>query len=652
MSSPTHAPELLLARASRPDALLDGVLVVRWCVLAWLVVLVVFPGADAPTGGAGPWLAAAALLLTGGWTLLLTLRRPAWGTATLVADAVVCALLLLVATAAPGLATVYPVAAALSWGARRGTRGGALVGAALGALFVTAHLVTGLVPGRAEPGLLEVLGNAFSLALAGAGTGLVSTLLQRSAAEVAAAQADRARAREEAARLAEREEIGRQVHDSVLQVLTLVHKRGREIAATDPVDPRAVAGLAELAAEQERSLRDLVLRPVLASPAPGPAAGPGCRTRAQDRWPTPAAPRSTCARGWRTPPAGAPPTSTSRSVPSVTCTCRRRRSPRSAPPSTRPSATSSGTPAPGRRGCSPSATGTRWPSASATTAAGSSSTRTRCGRRGGSGCCAASAAGSSSSAGGWSSTPPPDAGPSWSCVSRPAGPARATTMAPVPEERVTPVRVVVVDDHPMWRDGVRADLERDGAFLVVAEAGDVDEAVRVVTAHRPELVLMDLSMPGGSGSEATARILAVLPDTRVLVLSASAEQPDVLAAVKAGAAGYLLKSSTGAVLVQAARQVVDGEPVFSPSLAALVLGEFRRVAAGGAEPAGTGLTERETEILRYVAKGYAYKEVADRLVISVRTVQNHVQHILRKLQLGSRYELMRFAIDQGLDRDV
>lgn len=275
MSSPTHAPELLLARASRPDALLDGVLVVRWCVLAWLVVLVVFPGADAPTGAAGPWLAAAALLLTGGWTLLLTLRRPAWGTATLVADAAVCALLLLVATAAPGLATVYPVAAALSWGARRGMRGGALVGAALGALFVTAHLVTGLVPGRAEPGLLEVLGNAFSLALAGAGTGLVSTLLQRSAAEVAAAQADRSRAREEAARLAEREEIGRQVHDSVLQVLTLVHKRGREIAGTDPVDPRAVAGLAELAAEQERTLRDLVLRPVLASPAPRPAAGPG-----------------------------------------------------------------------------------------------------------------------------------------------------------------------------------------------------------------------------------------------------------------------------------------------------------------------------------------------------------------------------------------
>jgi DNA-binding NarL/FixJ family response regulator len=215
-----------------------------------------------------------------------------------------------------------------------------------------------------------------------------------------------------------------------------------------------------------------------------------------------------------------------------------------------------------------------------------------------------------------------------------------------------PVRVVVVDDHPMWRDGVRADLERDGGFLVVGQAGGVAEAVDVVTRHRPDLVLMDLSLADGSGSEATAQILAKLPDTRVLVLSASGEQADVLAAVTAGAAGYLLKSATSAALLDAVRQVVAGEPVFSPSLAALVLGEFRRVASGGAPvPEGTGLTERETEILRYVAKGYAYREVADRLVISVRTVQNHVQHILRKLRLSSRYELMRFAMERGLDKD-
>lgn len=215
-----------------------------------------------------------------------------------------------------------------------------------------------------------------------------------------------------------------------------------------------------------------------------------------------------------------------------------------------------------------------------------------------------------------------------------------------------PVRVVVVDDHPMWRDGVRADLERDGGFLVVGQAGTVAEAVAVVARHRPELVLMDLSLPDGSGSEATAQVLARLPATRVLVLSASGEQADVLAAVTAGASGYLLKSATSAVLLDAARQVVAGEPVFSPSLAALVLGEFRRVAAGGAAlPEGTGLTERETEILRHVAKGYAYREIAERLVISVRTVQNHVQSILRKLRLSSRYELMRFAMERGLDKD-
>ncbi len=226
-------------------------------------------------------------------------------------------------------------------------------------------------------------------------------------------------------------------------------------------------------------------------------------------------------------------------------------------------------------------------------------------------------------------------------------------MGPVTEQDAPTarVRVVVVDDHPMWRDGVRADLERDGRFLVVAEAGDVAGAVRVVTAHRPDLVLMDLNLPGGSGSEAIAEVMATLPRTRVLVLSASAEQADVLAAVKAGAAGYLLKSSTGETLLAAAHQVVAGEPVFSPSLAALVLGEFRRVAAGGGATEVTGLTERETEILRYVAKGYAYKDVAERLVISVRTVQNHVQNILRKLQLGSRYELMRFAMDRGLDQE-
>jgi DNA-binding NarL/FixJ family response regulator len=212
-----------------------------------------------------------------------------------------------------------------------------------------------------------------------------------------------------------------------------------------------------------------------------------------------------------------------------------------------------------------------------------------------------------------------------------------------------PVRVLVVDDHPMWRDGVRADLEADGRSRVVAEAADPEQAVAVAVRERPDLVLMDLNMPGLPGTTAIRRIAEQLPATRLLVLSASAAEPDVLEAVKAGASGYLLKSATGSELSEAVQQVARGEPVFSPSLAALVLGEFRRVAAGGDE--SEQLTERETEVLKLVARGYAYREIADRLVISIRTVQNHVQSILRKLQLNGRYELMRYAIHRGLDRD-
>lgn len=224
------------------------------------------------------------------------------------------------------------------------------------------------------------------------------------------------------------------------------------------------------------------------------------------------------------------------------------------------------------------------------------------------------------------------------------GDAPATPLPP-------PIRVVVVDDHPMWRDGVRADLEADGRARVVAEAATADDAVITVRRERPDLVLMDLSMPGLPGTVAVRRIAEQMPDTRMLVLSASAAEPDVLEAVKAGASGYLLKSTTGAELVEAVQQVAAGEPVFSPSLAALVLGEFRRVAAGGDGDGSQDLTARETEVLRLVAKGYAYRDIADRLVISVRTVQNHVQSILRKLQLQGRYELMRYAIHRGLDQE-
>jgi DNA-binding NarL/FixJ family response regulator len=213
-----------------------------------------------------------------------------------------------------------------------------------------------------------------------------------------------------------------------------------------------------------------------------------------------------------------------------------------------------------------------------------------------------------------------------------------------------PTRILLVDDHPLWRDGVRADLERDRRNVVVAEAEDAEQAVALATQHTPDVVLMDLNLPGLPGTVAIRRIAERLPHVRVLVLSASAAEPDVLEAVKAGASGYLLKSATGAELTAAVQQVAAGDPVFSPSLAALVLGEFRRVIAGGDDGSRT-LTERETEVLRQVAKGYSYREIADRMVISVRTVQNHVQSILTKLQLRGRYELMRYAIHRGLDRD-
>jgi DNA-binding NarL/FixJ family response regulator len=209
------------------------------------------------------------------------------------------------------------------------------------------------------------------------------------------------------------------------------------------------------------------------------------------------------------------------------------------------------------------------------------------------------------------------------------------------------ISVIVVDDHPVWRDGIRADLERAG-IAVVAEASDGGEAIELTLEHMPDVVLMDLHLPTVPGVDAIREIIEHAPHVRVLVLSATGEEVDVLEAVKVGATGYLLKSGTAEEIADAVRRVARGEAVFSPPLAALVLSEFRRVAAqGSGEP---GLTPRENEILRLVAKGYTYREIAERLFISQKTVQNHVQNILAKLQLRKRYELMRYAIQRGLDR--
>jgi DNA-binding NarL/FixJ family response regulator len=220
------------------------------------------------------------------------------------------------------------------------------------------------------------------------------------------------------------------------------------------------------------------------------------------------------------------------------------------------------------------------------------------------------------------------------------------------------MRVLIVDDHPMWRDGVARDLATAGVE-VVGTAGDGQQAVLLPPPTRPDVVLMDLRLPGLPGVEATAAILAADPDIRVLILSASGEHADVLAAVKAGASGYLVKSASAAELLEALERTARGEPVFTPGLAGLVLGEFRRIAAGAraSADAGTGtgatptLTEREAEILRMVAKGLTSRQIATRLTISPRTVENHVQNTLRKLQLHNRVELARYAIEQGIDSE-
>jgi DNA-binding NarL/FixJ family response regulator len=216
-------------------------------------------------------------------------------------------------------------------------------------------------------------------------------------------------------------------------------------------------------------------------------------------------------------------------------------------------------------------------------------------------------------------------------------------------ERSGPIRVMVVDDHPMWRDAVARDLAEAG-YDVVATAADGAQALRVAGAARPDVVVLDLQLPDASGVEVTRGLRAACPAARVLVLSASGEQQDVLDAVKAGAVGYLLKSAALPEFLDAVRRTADGDPVFTPGLAALVLGEFRRLASAPAAGSGDAptLTERETEILRMVATGMSYKQIASRLVLSHRTVQNHVQNSLGKLHLHNRVELVRYAIEHGL----
>jgi DNA-binding NarL/FixJ family response regulator len=213
-------------------------------------------------------------------------------------------------------------------------------------------------------------------------------------------------------------------------------------------------------------------------------------------------------------------------------------------------------------------------------------------------------------------------------------------------------RVMVVDDHPMWRDAIARDLAEAG-LEVVATAGTGEEALRRAAAARPHVAVVDLHLPTMTGVQVTRDLIHADPSVRILVLSASGERDDVLDAVKAGATGYLVKSASREEFLAAVLSVSAGDAVFTPGLAGLVLGEFRRLAQrdGADEPEVPHLTPREYEILRMVAKCRSYRQIADELTLSHRTVQNHVQNTLRKLHLHNRVELVRYVIEQGLADD-
>ncbi|WP_434758736.1 response regulator [Enemella sp. A6] len=212
-----------------------------------------------------------------------------------------------------------------------------------------------------------------------------------------------------------------------------------------------------------------------------------------------------------------------------------------------------------------------------------------------------------------------------------------------------PRRVMLVDDHPMWIEALSGDLEDDG-FDIVATARSGSEALNRARAIRPDVLVMDLNIPDPDGATCTEILLKEFPQMQVLVISASGERGDVLRAVKAGARGYLVKSATPEELVDGVRRTAQGDAVFTPGLAGLVLGEFRRMVTRAEEHNSTGpvLTTREVEVLRQVAKGKAYREIAEELHVAHRTVQNHVQNVLRKLQLHNRVELVLYAIEQGI----
>ncbi len=212
-------------------------------------------------------------------------------------------------------------------------------------------------------------------------------------------------------------------------------------------------------------------------------------------------------------------------------------------------------------------------------------------------------------------------------------------------------RVFLVDDHGMFRSGVRSELA--GELAVVGEADDVAPAIIRIAECKPDVVLLDVHLPGGGGQEVVKAVKADNPDVRFLALSASDAPEDVIAVIRAGARGYVTKTISGPELVAAVRRVASGDAVFSPRLAGFVLDAFAAAPAADQErltfdPELDQLTTREREVLRLIARGYTYREVAKELFISVKTVESHVSSVLRKLQLSTRHQLTKWAAERRL----
>ncbi|WP_336213063.1 response regulator transcription factor [Nonomuraea sp. LPB2021202275-12-8] len=207
-------------------------------------------------------------------------------------------------------------------------------------------------------------------------------------------------------------------------------------------------------------------------------------------------------------------------------------------------------------------------------------------------------------------------------------------------------RVLIVDDHRLFRSGVRAEL--GDSIEVVGEAEDVDTAVKAIAELQPDVVLLDVHMPGGGGQEVLRRVLGSGSQVRFLALSVSDAAEDVIGVIRGGARGYVTKNISGKELTDAIRRVADGDAVFSPRLAGFVLDAFASSEAPSIDPELDSLTQREREVLRLIARGYAYKEIAKELFISVKTVETHVSSVLRKLQLSNRHELSRWATARRL----